>query len=73
LQIKNSIEVVVTLLHNYFEASAKPEISFMKYRKSGNTGIRVSAAGPGCMSMSHVCSGRDDKNSENFARQVEKQ
>ena len=35
----------------------------MKYRNFGNTEIRLSAIGLGCMSMSHAYTGRDDKES----------
>ena len=35
----------------------------MKYRNFGNTGIKLSAIGLGCMSMSHAYTGRDDKES----------
>lgn len=35
----------------------------MKYRNFGNTEIKLSAIGLGCMSMSHAYTGRDDKES----------
>jgi len=35
----------------------------MKYTKFGNTDIKLSAIGLGCMSMSHAYTGRDDKES----------
>lgn len=35
----------------------------MRYRELGNTGIKLSAIGLGCMSMSHAYTGRDDEES----------
>lgn len=35
----------------------------MNYRDFGNTDIKLSATGLGCMSMSHAYTGRDDKES----------
>jgi aryl-alcohol dehydrogenase-like predicted oxidoreductase len=35
----------------------------MKYRNLGNTNIKLSSIGLGCMSMSHAYTGRDDKES----------
>jgi aryl-alcohol dehydrogenase-like predicted oxidoreductase len=35
----------------------------MKYKDFGNTGIKLSAIGLGCMGMSHAYTGRDDKES----------
>ena len=38
-------------------------VKAMKYRNFGNTEIKLSAIGLGCMSMSHAYTGRDDKES----------